>query len=165
MTDGHDGGEDWVSRRGFVYRTTAVTVTLAGCSGDGGGSQDGAETTTTTSTAATPTRSSRVAVEMNDNLEFVPESLTVATGTTVEWENVGTVGHSVTAYEEDIPNAAAYWASGGFDGESAARDGYPSQGDVGEGETYEHTFETAGTHEYFCIPHEGAGMVGEIVVE
>ena len=25
--------------------------------------------------------------------------------------------------------------------------------------------QTTGTHEYFCIPHEQAGMVGEVVVE
>ena len=32
-------------------------------------------------------------------------------------------------------------------------------------ESYVHTFETTGTHEYFCVPHEAAGMVGMVVVE
>ncbi|WP_049980932.1 plastocyanin/azurin family copper-binding protein [Halolamina rubra] len=103
-------------------------------------------------------------VDMTDGLVFDPEDITVAVGDTVVWENVGSVGHSVTAYEEDIPDGADYWASGGFDNEQAARDNYPDQGDVPGGESYEHTFETLGTHEYFCIPHEGVGMVGTVEV-
>jgi plastocyanin len=38
-------------------------------------------------------------------------------------------------------------------------------GAIRTGETYRHTFETSGTHSYFCIPHERAGMVGRVVVE
>ncbi|QLG64062.1 plastocyanin/azurin family copper-binding protein [Halorarum salinum] len=33
------------------------------------------------------------------------------------------------------------------------------------GETYEHTFEVEGEYGYFCIPHEGAGMVGTVTVD
>jgi plastocyanin len=32
------------------------------------------------------------------------------------------------------------------------------------GFTYEHTFETLGTYEYYCQPHQSAGMVGTIEV-
>ena len=32
------------------------------------------------------------------------------------------------------------------------------------GFTYEHTFETLGTYEYYCQPHQTAGMVGTIEV-
>jgi plastocyanin len=32
------------------------------------------------------------------------------------------------------------------------------------GFTYEHTFETLGTYEYYCAPHESAGMVATIEV-
>jgi len=92
------------------------------------------------------------------------ERSSVAPGDTVVWENVGTVGHSVTAYEDDIPAEATYFASGGFDAEDAARAGYPQQGDVPGGGSYEHTFETEGTYEYFCVPHEPAGMVGTLEV-
>jgi plastocyanin len=104
-------------------------------------------------------------IDMTDGLIFDPASATIPPGTTVVWENVGSVGHSVTAYEERIPAEAAYFASGGFESESAARDGYPAQGDVPGGESYEHTFETVGEYEYFCIPHESAGMVASITVE
>ena len=104
-------------------------------------------------------------VDMTDQLVFDPDELTIAPGDTVVWENVGNVGHSVTAYEDDIPEEADYFASGGFDAEQAARDGYPSQGDIPGGESYEHTFEVTGTYEYFCIPHEAVGMVGTITVQ
>jgi len=58
----------------------------------------------------------------------------------------------VTAYEDEIPDGAAYFASGGFDAEQAANEAYPDEGSIPEGETYEHTFETTGTYEYYCIP-------------
>ncbi|SEW04160.1 plastocyanin/azurin family copper-binding protein [Halobacterium jilantaiense] len=101
---------------------------------------------------------------MTDSLVFDPEEVTVQVGTEVVWENVGSVGHSVTAYADELPDGAEYWASGGFGDESSARSAYPSRGDVPGGESYSHTFETTGTHGYFCIPHESVGMVGEVVV-
>lgn len=33
-----------------------------------------------------------------------------------------------------------------------------------EGKTFEYTFETAGTYDYFCIPHKGLETIGQIVV-
>lgn len=33
------------------------------------------------------------------------------------------------------------------------------------GHTHEHTFEVPGTYHYVCVPHEGLGMVGDVVVE
>ena len=32
------------------------------------------------------------------------------------------------------------------------------------GESWEETFSTAGTYNYYCEPHRGAGMVGKVVV-
>ncbi len=32
------------------------------------------------------------------------------------------------------------------------------------GESWEKTFSTAGTYEFYCEPHRGAGMVGTVVV-
>src|SRR6056297_225728 len=98
-----------------------------------------------------------------DSLVCNPDDATIAPGTTVVWENVGSIGHSVTAYEDEIPDEAEFFASGGFDGEQAARDAYP-EGEVAGGETYQHTFEVEGTYGYFCIPHETAGMVAELTV-
>jgi plastocyanin len=107
-------------------------------------------------------------VDMTDQLVFDPDDLTIAPGDTIVWENVGTIGHSVTAYEEDIPSEAEYFASGGFDEESAARSAYsagdPESGDVVGGESYQHTFEVEATYDYFCIPHESVGMIASVDV-
>ena len=102
-------------------------------------------------------------VDAND-FGFDPETATVETGTTVTWTNEGDVGHTVTAYEEEVPADAAYFASGGFESEHAARNRV-NEGIVAPGEEYEHTFEVSGTYPYYCIPHEGSGMVGTVEVE
>jgi plastocyanin len=97
---------------------------------------------------------------------FEPETVEIAQGDTVAWVYAAGEPHSVTAYGDGIPDDADYWASGDFSSEEAAREGWEEgEGAVQEGEYYERTFETTGTHEYFCIPHEAAGMVGEVVVE
>ena len=97
---------------------------------------------------------------------FEPAELTVKKGDTVAWKHAGGEAHSVTAYESELPEGAAYWASGGFDSEKAAREGWEKgTGAVQSGQSYVHTFETAGTFEYLCVPHEAAGMTGTIVVE
>lgn len=134
-----------VSRRTFL-RTAAGAGVVAGAAGTAT-AQDG-----TTHT-----------VDMTDGLVFDPAEISIEPGDTVVWENVGSIGHTVTAYEDDIPEEAAYFASGGFDSEQAARDAYP-EGDIGGGDSYEHTFEVEGTYGYFCIPHEGAGMLGTVNV-
>ena len=33
------------------------------------------------------------------------------------------------------------------------------------GESWQETFSTAGTYDYYCEPHRGAGMVGKVVVQ
>jgi plastocyanin len=97
---------------------------------------------------------------------FDPAELTVSQGDTVAWTHAAGEAHNVVAYDDGIPDGATYWASGGFDSEEAARTGWEEgKGAVQSGQSYSHTFETVGTHEYFCVPHEAAGMVGEILVE
>lgn len=139
--------ESHLSRR-RILETAAAVATVGSASG-----------------AASAQAGQQHVVDMTDDLVFAPDEITIAPGDTVVWENVGNIGHSVTAYEDDIPEEAEFFASGGFDAESPARSGYPSQGDIAGGETYEHTFEVEGTHEYFCIPHETVGMLGTIEVQ
>ena len=103
-------------------------------------------------------------VSMTDDFGFDPKRFTISVGTTVRWTNDSEVGHTVTAYDGRIPSDAAYFASGGFKAEKAARNDI-SGGLIASGDTYEHTFETPGTYEYVCIPHESSGMTGTIVVE
>lgn len=97
---------------------------------------------------------------------FRPASVTVAPGDTVVWRNTSKQGHTVTAYEDEIPPAADYFASGGFDSQAAAEDGWVggAEGRLSQGDTYGHTFEVPGTYNYFCIPHETVGMAGVVTV-
>jgi len=132
-------------RRVLAVGATAMTTAVAGCMAGG----DGA---------------SEQRVEMTNDLAFAPDAVTVTAGTTVTWENTGTVGHTVTAYEDELPDGASYFGSGDFESENAARQN-PGIATIGEGETFEHTLEVPGEYEYFCIPHESSGMTGTITVE
>ena len=98
---------------------------------------------------------------------FDPPTITVAPGEEVVWENTGTRDHTVTAYEEALPDGAAFFATGGYESEDAARQAWNNgtQGALSNGEQFSHTFEIPGRYQYFCIPHESGGMVGNVVVE
>ena len=101
---------------------------------------------------------------MTSGHTFDPQSVTVAAGTEIAFTNDDDEPHTVTAYEDELPEGAAYFSSGGFDSETDARD------DVGDalippGERFTLTLDEPGTYSYFCIPHEDHGMTGEIVVE
>ncbi|QSG12429.1 Plastocyanin [Halapricum desulfuricans] len=100
------------------------------------------------------------------SMSFEPETLSVPAGTTVVWRNTNSRAHTVTAYEDRIPEAAEYFATGGFDGEAEARERWFADGggNLYGGETFSYTVEVPGTYEYFCVPHEGGGMVGAIEV-
>ncbi|WP_129115072.1 cupredoxin domain-containing protein [Halegenticoccus tardaugens] len=97
---------------------------------------------------------------------FDPAELTVSVGDEVVWMNTSSRAHTVTAYENAIPEEAEYFASGGFDSERAAREAWRQGGGaLDNGETFSHTFDAPGRYEYVCVPHEMAGMVGTVVVE
>lgn len=101
---------------------------------------------------------------MTEGRRFEPQRLTVTVGEEVTWTNESAESHTVTAYEDELPSGADYFASGGASSEVQARDEL-GQGLLGEGETFEITFDRPGTYSYFCIPHEDVGMLGTIVVE
>ncbi|KAA9409549.1 MULTISPECIES: plastocyanin/azurin family copper-binding protein [Haloarcula] len=167
------------TRRTFVRGLgLAAGVALAGCSsgggsdssgdgdsGSGGDGSDGGETESSDGGSGSEWTETST-VEMTDELAYEPKKIQVEAGTTVTFENVGSIGHTVTAYEEEIPDGADYFASGGFDSLQAAKDGYSNgqKGNIPKGESYEVTLETTGTYEYYCIPHEMNGMVGTIKV-
>ena len=138
-------------RRRFLRRVgaaggVAATTALAGCSAVGG--EPGYDVGMMASA-------------------FQPAEVTVAVGDTVVWENTSARGHTVTAYESAIPDEAEYFASGGYDGEEAAREAWSSDfgGRLESGDRYSRTFEVPGRYEYVCLPHETGGMVGTVVVE
>lgn len=164
------------SRRRFLTSTAVVgSVAIAGCSsesGDGGGNDtttqqsdgDGDDGSGDDQGGDSKSWTKKSTVDMTDGLKFEPKRIEVSKGTTVTWKNVGAVAHSVTGYEEEMPDGADYFASGGFDSEQAANDNYPDEGSIAKDESYEYTFETTGTYEYYCIPHEMSGMVGYVKV-
>ena len=86
---------------------------------------------------------------------FDPVGLYVDPGDTVRWINESGA-HTTTSYSPGnpaasvrrIPEGAAPWHSGTFNEQGA---------------TFEYTFETRGTYEYYCVPHKTIGMVGRIV--
>jgi plastocyanin len=104
-------------------------------------------------------------VGMSSNA-FLPARYEAAVGDTVVWGNTSARAHTITAVQSELPEGAAYFASGGFDSQSAATDGWQSglEGGVSPDGTYEHTFEVAGEFPYYCIPHIAAGMKGTVIV-
>lgn len=95
---------------------------------------------------------------------FDPDRTPVAAGVTVTWQNDTDEAHTVTAVEASLPDGADYFASSGAVSESAATDAL-SGGLIEPGASFEWTFEEPGTYRYYCIPHEGDGMVGTVIVE
>jgi plastocyanin len=98
-------------------------------------------------------------------VDFRPEELTVDVGTTVEFRNTSSHGHTVTAV--DIPEDAAYFATGDFADYEAATEAYESNngGILTQGQSYEHTFKVPGRYDYVCIPHLASDMRGVVHVE
>jgi plastocyanin len=126
--------------RAALWILVLATALLGACSDSGGG------------------------VTMNGAQTFVPRSITVSSGEPLTFTNEGGQPHTVTAYEDRIPEGAEYFSSGGLASESAARDN-PAAAFVAEGESFEVALDVPGTYEYFCIPHEQQGMRGSITVE
>ena len=71
---------------------------------------------------------------------FSPETLTISIGDTVTWTNKESATHTATA------------DGGEFD-----------SGNLGNGDTFSHTFTTAGTYTYYCKIH--TSMTATITVE
>ena len=101
---------------------------------------------------------------MADGQRFEPATITIEAGETVTWMNESEEAHTVTAYGDEIPEGASYFASGDSSNEEEARDSL-SESLIKSGESFEVTLDEPGTYEYYCIPHESNGMKGTIVVE
>jgi len=94
-----------------ILRTTAVTVGaigLAGCSSSSGGGGGGGGTPTATGSGGSTTSggdgsssgsewAQTSTVEMTDGLKYEPKTVQVSSGTTVTWENVGSIGHTISS--------------------------------------------------------------------
>lgn len=100
--------------------------------------------------AVSPAAADTVTVKMGADsgmLAFEPSTVTIKAGDTVKWVNNKLPPHNVMFKDKALSNK--------------------SHSDLlySPGETYEVTFDTPGTYEYFCSPHQGAGMTGKIIVE
>ncbi len=95
-------------------------------------------------------------VAMDDQLRFTSETVRIRTGQAVRWTNTSSLIHTVTADPSKANNANSVSLPSGaqpFD-----------SGDLRPGDVFTHTFSEPGTYRYFCIPHEGAGMVATVIV-
>jgi plastocyanin len=73
---------------------------------------------------------------------FSPVSITVATGTTITWQNYDAVAHTATS------------DNGKWD-----------TGRIAAGGTGRVTFDTPGTYTYNCVYHASMGMRGTVIVQ
>lgn len=119
-----------------------VLLGLSGCAGRGP-----AYAPASAGTAAT--------IRLTSTLSFDPASVEVRSGETVEWRNVSLFTHTVT----DDPTLV------GDDAEVALPLGAESFSvSLPAGEVFRHRFTTPGTYRYVCMPHQGFGMHGQVVV-
>lgn len=177
-----------MKRREFLATGAATLGTaIAGCaSGDGLGYD-----IAMVSNAFVPGTTSHVP---EDAPEWVPRedpTLEIRVGETVVWENTDSRIHTVTAATVDheaaeamlgtvegdeghhetgprLPAAGTFFASGDFTDELTAVESFfenvSGGGAIPPGKQYAHTFHTPGWYHYYCIPHETAGMMGNVHV-
>lgn len=97
-------------------------------------------------------------VRMSDKPpKFIPETVTIKVGDTVEWVNDAKTLHSVDADPSMVQRAADVVLPKGakpFD-----------SGFMQPGGTFDYTFTVPGTYMYTCVPHEKDAMNGTIVVK
>lgn len=109
-------------------------------------------------TALTPAEAGKQSafVTATEDLRFEPDSVTIRAGDTVVWQNQSILVHTVT----DDPAKALKPAHSVLPTGANAFD----SGRMKLNERFEHAFLVPGRYKYFCIPHEGAGMIGEVIV-
>ena len=101
---------------------------------------------------AASVEASPVIVRLTDKFEFEPSELTIHAGEAVEWRNDSHFTHTVTA----DPNQ-------GHASLPPSAETFSSQ-DLRPGASFRHTFSVPGKYTYFCSPHEGIGMTGQVIV-
>ena len=118
----------------------ACGLVAAGCGSSSNGSAD-----TQQAAPTAPKKAGKTVAVAQKNIAFVPNSVSVAKGTTVKWTNEDSVNHDVTKKSGPGPD----FSSG--------------QGNLARGASYQQTFNTPGTIKYVCTVHPG--MAGTIKVK
>jgi plastocyanin len=134
-------GNRRISRRMVLRGGGAVIVALASGAlvACGGGDAGGAE------------------IEMTNEMVFKPASITIKPGEKVTWKNVDSMVHTVTA-DPGLPRDPSVIEL------PAGVEPFHS-GNITNGQSWSMTFSTPGRYRYVCLPHELAGMTGEVIVE
>ena len=135
----------------LVFACLALGLVATGCGGDdeadGGGSSADQPAETAAEEPSADAGPAKDAVEVSmEGIAFEPSEVTVKTGGTVTWTNNESVGHDVT--KEDGPGPD--FSSG-------------NPGAMGEGDTFEQTFDKAGEVAYVCTVHPN--MTGTVAVK
>jgi plastocyanin len=122
-----------------IIAVLAVLTTMAACGSDsgGGGTPPPASTQSASSGSAPAGGGSTVEIM---NFMFMPASLTVPVGTTVTWKFDDSTDHTVTADDNSFASSP-----------------------MANGQTFTHTFSSAGTVAYHCSIHPF--MKGTITVK
>ena len=128
---------DKTRRYGFEFTIPLTLNRWFGRSAEGHAPVASAPELAPADSGATPT--GPVARAGMRNLAFVPGTIEIQAGTTVEWTNNDPLSHSVTA-----------------------DDGSFSSGLIGSGRKWRHLFDKPGTYTYHCTPHPF--MKGTVVV-
>lgn len=124
---------------------------ISGCTGSSPGSGE--------SKSKSESGPTEVAAGPGGDFVFTPETVEISVGETVTWTFEST-GHNVSAKPKDDPKIEIPDGAKPF----ASYKGHKKYQLVEKGETYEHTFETAGEYTYVCTPHATSGMVGTVMV-
>jgi len=135
--------DDYCTRRGAMARAAGLAAGLS------------------VAAVSTPAYAAETAtVKMGTDsggLQFVPAKTQICKGDSVKWINNKGGPHNVVFDEDAIPSGVKQEAI------SMYEDGDPYQ--LGEeGEEFVMKFDTAGTYEYYCEPHRGAGMNAVLTV-
>jgi plastocyanin len=115
----------------------AVVTACGSGSGSSGATPPASATPSASSGSAAPSGGSTVEIK---NFMFTPMTLTVSVGTTVTWKFDDSTQHTVTANDKSFTSSP-----------------------MASGQTYTHTFNTAGTVAYHCSIHPD--MTGTIIVK
>lgn len=110
--------------------------------------------------AASPAKAEEKTVEVSMKQapkgQFVPATVNISVGDTVNWTNPGVITHTVTFDPAQAATASDVVLPAGVQPFGS--------GDLEEDGTYSHTFTAKGTYKYVCKYHEAMGMVGTVVV-
>lgn len=152
---------------GLATGLIALTA-LVGCGDD-------KKATTTATTGQAAVEQVNVRAGLNDPqdpniavLEYLPESVTIAAGKSVEWRIAGPEPHSITFTADGKPPAVADQAlfapspaKGPYDGKTLVNSGLVPLG-PGSPAPFKVTFPTAGKYTYYCVIHPN--MTGTVTV-